>query len=122
MNFRYAFTNAGIKVSSADTYETVYTAPANTDPERSASVHTLYFTNVDSTDKENPIYINLRVYIVNQGQSFKIGHALEIPYGLTLTFDKAVNLSPGDYVEVSCDRADALEAFVSVVEADITNS
>lgn len=108
------FKNA-IKVSVGNSYQTIYTAPANKDSYViELDVSTTGTTGVQITARLRDVSAAATAHIV-KGAPIPLGSALQVIDG------QKIVLEQGDYIELKCDTpGETVDAIISVVE-DVNN-
>jgi len=102
-----AFKNKGLDLTAAE--QTIYTTPADTQ----SVVHAVFITNTTyGIEGLATIVIN----DVSASADYKILYRAPVRPGSTLTFDKPINLEPGDSLKIKSSGADLMTAFISVLE------
>ena len=102
------FKNASLEpVPTSDTV--VYTCPIATQ----AVVHSLQLTNFDPALSVNA---TIKVKDASVVQERFLGSNLPIPVGSSLTFDKPINLEPGDQIILKASDTNRLSGFLSILE------
>ncbi len=103
-----SFKNKTATITTANTDQTLYTAPAST----SAVVHGLFMANTHASSNVN---ITLKLVDNSSSTTTKILNAVPIPPNTTLSIDKPVNLETGDSLTVQASTTDC-EITASILE------
>ena len=104
-----SFKNKTATITTANTDQTLYTAPAST----SAVVHGLFMAN---THASSNVGVTLKlVDSSNSNATTVILNAVPIPPNTTLSMDKPVNLETGDKLFVQASTTDC-EITASILE------
>ena len=104
-----SFKNKTATIGTANTDQTLYTAPPNT----SAVVHGLFMANTHASSN-----VNITLKLVDSSNSNAptvILSAVPIPPNTTLSMDKPVNLETGDSLAVQASTTDC-EITASILE------
>jgi len=99
------FTNAVLKVTTADTPATLYTASGV-----KGIVNALNISNTTSSS------IKVSITVVQSATTYSLGTNIPISAEASLIWDKPINLNDADFIQISCNTADSVDAFASVLE------
>jgi hypothetical protein len=106
-----AFRNAGLVNVPAITPTELYKAPTGYE----AVIHSLFLSNVSTTQSD--IQVTVSVLSSALSQTYRLIDNGIITAGITLIFDKPINLTSGDQILVTANIANSLEVFASILLA-----
>lgn len=99
------FINSG-KVLTTD-FQSLYVCPLD----HQLSIHSLFFTNVTSTNDER--YVTISIFDSSASFEYMVGKNLPVPANSTLSFDKSINLEENDVIKVKSNIDSDIHAFMS---------
>ena len=103
-----AFINAAKQISTTS-FEDFYTCPAG----KAAVVHALYVSNTHASDD---IEVDVRLKVGSN--TFVIIQGARIIHGTSLVFDKPINLTETDVIQIKPSIATSCDAVASILLED----